>query len=457
MRHFLHSVRVVGVAVLLGVLGLAGLGTPLFAQDVFKRATTPYVQFPAVPWGGGAGAFNNTFWFNTLEPEQGVCIYITNNSQLNNHTFGTLNVSVTANPNVPGFTGFTQQWVGVPNTNVTLPITILLGNTKAFFFPSRGAAFVAVTFNGSVALGGNNDTATIIMVLENSTSCSDSTATGISQVIGPTPAGSAISGSNNQPVVIGGKQQVTGVENATAMFADIDSNTRGLIVGNADTPFWNNYNGSVWTPVEISTGNNVSGHSLMPILDLGAGNDVSTPAANPIQTVKNYGLAVSDGWAWTSGTSGCAANCGALFYANDTVNPAAGFLLASVTQTGTTGSITPARVTIGCSANCDVFINKINSNGNTCTAAASVKAFDNSQGGTAQNNTVQTGACVANPAVQSQVKHVYLLANTTLVVDLTGYWTQGTAAEGFDVVNGAAIAAGNVSITFEWNERGHPL
>lgn len=449
MRYFRHVVVRVGLWVFLLGLMSAGMGPLAFGVDVFRKATTPYVQFLNVPWGNGGGAFNNTFWFNVLAPEQGVCVYITNNNPSNAHPFSTFTVSTTANPTVPGFTGFTRFWTSVPPvTPVVLPLTITVSSTQAFFFPARGAAFVAVTFAGSTALAGNPDTANIIVVLENTTSCSNSGVFPLVSVIGATEAGNNIQiGTTDFPVLVGGNGQSGGIEQGTAFFADVDVSSHGFIVG---TTAQMADNGTGWGQAMLNNTNG-SSKNVIPVMPMMTGDDSANPPAVFFSKgSKRFGEMTSNSWVWGSTLDVIGGPVSSYYARTDTVNPAANSLLLGINTSATTLSLMPYRAIMSCSATCDVIINKTTNGGTTCAAVVPVRAFSSAIG-VASNVTGVTQGCVANPTVQSQIMRIWIPAGGTQIVDLTGYWTE-VSPTGFDLVEGT-IVAGTVSVTMEFSDR----
>jgi hypothetical protein len=439
-------------------------GTPLHAQDIFKRTATPFVQFggpgqPVVPWGPGAGAFNNNFWFNMLFPEQGVCVWVTNNNPISAHSFS-LVVSSTANPSVPGFTGFTGQWVTTTDAlGTTFPFSLAANTTKSFFFAARSSAYVNLGFSGSAALGGVPDTATIEAVETNSANCS-AVVIG-NTVIGPTPAGSAISVSNNNPLVIGGKQNSGGAETSTAMFADIDSATHGLLIGTLTS--WN----EALTTFGLSQMNAGSGGGPplgQMVLPVGSQSDVAPGAGSGdtfamFRASHAYGLATSSIFAWAATQEANNSQQPMMSFQaqKDAVNPAGGALLLSVNVNNATNQgFTPFRITVSCSAACDYTINRVSDAGNTCSSVTVTKVFDPTLTGATLYVGASTGTCVANPTITATYYHFWLAAGGTQVTDMTGYYTkrQGATGNGFDVQMGGALT-GTASSTIEFFQHGN--
>lgn len=431
----------------------------LFAQDIRKTTTTNFVQFLNVPWGNGAGAFNNNFWFNTLQTEQGVCVWISNNNPTNAHAFS-LTVSSTANPAIPGFTGFTSQWTSTTNAaGTSFPFTLSAASTTTFFYTARSSAFIALQFSGSAAAGGNPDTANIIAVLTSAANC---TAIVIGNtVIGPTPDGSSITTANNQPVVVGGKQAIAGVaytQNATTAY--IDSGTHGWLVGT--TTDINESSTPRGTSINIGAG--ITGPpAVLQVMNYGQQTDVAMGAGagdtvSPFRSSRPYGTAVGSIWDWasTSSTGAVGAPLQTFNSRTDQVNPAAGTLLLSVNTTNVANNgLTPYRITVSCSDACDFFVQRVTDAGTTCAAGTIVRSYDPTLGSVG-NYAAVTGGCVANPTATQVLFHIWLQAGSTWQQNMVGYWwrTAAPVGSGFDVVSGGAVAAGTMSTMFEYLSRG---
>jgi hypothetical protein len=433
------------------------LASIVFAQDVRKTATTNYVQFLNVPWGNGAGAFNNNFWFNTLQTEQGVCVWISNNNTTNSHSFS-LVVSSTANPAIGGFTGFTSQWTSTANAaGTSFPFTLSPASTTTFFYTARSSAFIALSFSGSAAAGGSPDTANIIAVLTSAANC---TAIVIGNtVIGPTPDGSTIASANNQPLIVGGKQAIAGVAYLqTATTSYIDANTHGWLVGTTvDANETSQPRGTA-----INIGASINGPpAFLHVEPWGQQTDIPMGGGggdqqSPLRNSRAYGTATSDIWQWGStNAAGVGAPLLTFNSRTDQVNPAAGTLLLGINVNNVVNNgISPYRVTVSCSAACDFFINATSNAGTTCAAGTIVRSFDDAVGAVG-NYAAITGGCVANPTTTKVLFHIWLAAGGTWQQNMVGYWIRkvATVGLGYDVVSGGAVAAGTMSTMFEFMER----
>lgn len=435
------------------------MGVAYAQQDIFQQSFTPYVQFPNLPWGSGAGAVNNNFWFNTLQAEQGVCIWVTNLNPISAHSFS-LTVSSTPDAGIPGFTGFTGRWTSTLNSaGVAFPFTVSANSTTTFFYNTRSSAYVAMQFSGSAGAGGAPDTATITAVLTTAANCS-AIVIG-NTVIGPTPNGSAISASNQQPVIVGGGSATGGagyLQNArTAM---LDTTTQGWMVGIVYDA--NEQSAPRGAALNYGTTISSGAATFLHVMPWGQQSDAGLGSGagdvtSPFRNSRPYGTAVGPIWEWasTSYQSGGSTPLATYNSRTDQVNPAAGALLLAINTTSVSNNgITPYRITVSCEAACDFLIRRVTDAGNTCAAGTIVKTFDPSLGA-AINYAAVTAGCVANPTSTQVLFHIWLAAGGTWQQNMMGYWWRNVApvGSGFSVEEGTAVAAGTVSTTFEFMTR----
>lgn len=442
-----------------GLVVLLLLASSAFAQtDVFQQSFTPFVQFPNLAWGSGANAVNNNFWFNTQAAEQGVCVWVSNLNPISAHSF-TLAVFSTPDSSIPGFTGFTGRWTSTPNSAGTVfPFSVSANSTTTFFYAARSSAYMALQFSGSSAAGGVPDTATITAVLTTSANCS-AVVIG-NTVIGPTPDGSSISSSNNQPLIVGGKQAVAGSGyGQTATTAYIDSTTHGWLTGiltdlnENSTPRGAALNYGTTINSGVGTVLHTQPWGQQSDTPMGAGGgDVLSPFRNS----KAYGTMTTDPWGWGStAANGVSFPLITFNSRTDQVNPIAGTLLLSINTTNVSNNgITPYRVTVSCSAACDFFVQRVTDAGTTCAAGTIVRSFDPTLGSLG-NYAAVTAGCVANPTASQVLFHIWLAAGGTWQQNMIGYWWRNNApvGSGFDVVSGAAVAAGTMSTMMEFIAR----
>lgn len=437
------------------------LGLPANAQtDVVVSGTNPFLTLlKGGNWGSGAACTNgpscfanNNFIWQPPTADSTVCVAITNNNPTNAHSVS-LSVQQTLDPAVTFYQGFQSKWGAVPIVGVTFPVTVPAATTNAYFFKSTAAAKLALLVSGSAAAGGSPDTVDIVVAQPSTaSSCASApNATSIFAVTGAVGAGNAVPASLNQPVLVGGKSISAGVEANTAQFADFDITSHGMYVGTfaggvAGEPV------TSWSAASLNQPPS-GANSLLPTLGYGAGDDTANPPALIRQRIgRRFGTMTSSHWAWASEFNGIAGQPGDAYLAHtDTVNPAAGSVLLGVNVAGAVHpTINLNRITIACSAACDVLISKISNAGTTCTAVTTLKAYDDAQGA-ASNTTAITQPCVANPALINTPYHFYVPASTTFSYDLTGVWEAVTGA-GFEVTAGAALT-GTAAVTIEWAER----
>lgn len=423
------------------VFALIVLVACAFGQDIYQQAYTPFVQFRNIPWGNGAGAVNNTFWFNSLAPEDGVCVAIYNNDPTNAHSF-TLAVSQSSDPATQGFTGFSVLWTPVPGT-VAFPFNLPANTSTSLFYATRSAAFVALTFSNSNA----PSTANIIAVEGDVLSCAANAASNSVQGIIPSGNGAP----NIAPVLVGGWKESGGYQFTTAQMSAVDSSTYGWLVGmqnsigSSDFVNSNYYAGA--SPFETSG----QSAGLWTTIPFGSQDDSASPGPiGRFKNSKNFGLMSSNHWQWASNFNDHLA----FESSNDAVNPAAGFMVIGLNTNANNTGLFPYRFWLSCSVACDLKINRTSDTGTTCSSGTRNKAFEQSltvPGGI----TVIIGSCVTNPTVLNQISHIYLSAGVPQLIDMSGYWMGASSSStGFDVVNNTLIAAGTVSVTMEWEERG---
>jgi len=238
----------------------------------------------------------------------------------------------------------------------------------------------------------------------------------------------------------------------------VDSTSHGLLIGQVDDL----NESSNARGVSINNGTSSSG-GILHVINWGQQTDGALGSGggdthSPFRTSRPYGTAVGSIWEWASTNSAAASGSPLLTYVtrNDVVNPAAGALLVSVNTTNVSNNgLTPHRITVSCSAACDFFVQRVTNAGTTCGAGTLTKTFDPSLGG-AINYAAVIGGCVANPTATQVLFHVFLGAGQVYSYDFVGYWwgTLCPSGSGFDVQNGAVVAAGTVTVTMEVILRG---
>lgn len=388
-------------------------------------------------WGkSGPGSMNNNFIFTPTTADTGICIYITNLNTSSGHSFS-LAMSQTGDPTVTSFVNNGSRWTSVaifPST--TFPVTISANSTQGFFYKTFASAVVALQITGSTTSAGSPDTANVFAVQTSQSNCGINPSN--NAVVGPTLEGSATPIGARYPVLVGGWSQ--GTNTATTIRLD-PNNTGYVLVGTNNGAATSDSPLASWSGVSL---NNIGTSNFLNIMNWGIGSDTNVGFILDRNSAR-YGKATSDSFAFSSSSNSSKSYYGQ----NDTTNPGAGAVLLHVYNTATT-PIALRRITVSCSAICDVLINTTNSTGTTCTAET--KANSNPAGPASVASTVLQSGCTVAPTVVNTIRHVNIRADDTQVFDMTGFWNGATANNGFDVVQGAALT-GVASVAFEWMER----
>jgi hypothetical protein len=134
--------------------------------DIQVRSSGPYLTLGRnLAWGAaGANGIENIWTFVPLNPNQGICVFVTNNDSAS-HSF-TLNVYQTGDSAVPQFTGYSQFFR--PDTVQGTYSPVSGNSTTTAFVQTSAAARVAVEITGSSPAGG---TANVYVVQTNAGSC----------------------------------------------------------------------------------------------------------------------------------------------------------------------------------------------------------------------------------------------------------------------------------------------
>lgn len=167
----------------------------LARADIQVRSSGPYLTLGRnLAWGtGGSSGIENIWTFSPLNPNQGICIFVTNNDSVS-HSF-TLNVYQTGDSAVPQYTGYSQFFR--PDTVQGTYSPVAGNSTTTAFVQTSAAARVAVEIKNSSPSGG---TANVYVVQTNSGSCGPVNA-GTVSVQGSEPNGATFT---SNPVVVAG-------------------------------------------------------------------------------------------------------------------------------------------------------------------------------------------------------------------------------------------------------------
>ncbi len=196
------------------------------AGDVLISQRGPYLNLAYQSnWGQtGPGGTDNNYLFTPLDPDQGMCLFISNNDT-NSHSFS-LAVYQTGDPNVNSYT--TKAGRFAQNSIVGTISPVNAGQTTSAYIHSSAAAKVSVNISGSSG-SGNAD---IYVVETSSGSC------------GP---------------VVGGLQGIQGAQAAGTTMATNPLPAAGLTSGNIVTPLLVASNGTLQTSANFPTTQNVQG------------------------------------------------------------------------------------------------------------------------------------------------------------------------------------------------------
>lgn len=147
-------------------------------------------------WGtSGRGGINNYFIFTPVNPSESFCLIIANKNPTNSHTF-TLQIGSTTDQTVTSFAADNSRWATatVANSGTGAPISVnayainATASSYYGFFRIVGASRVVVAITASSALGGNPDTADVMVgqataTNAGATSCQPSPANTPDQVV----------------------------------------------------------------------------------------------------------------------------------------------------------------------------------------------------------------------------------------------------------------------------------
>jgi len=154
--------------------------TQAFAQnDININVKSAYIDLGrSLTWGSSGGfgncqvasscGFNNNFLFTPLNPDQGICIFITNNNPTNSHTF-TIAVSQTGDQRQQTYTGSTGRFVTDTVQGTASPVGSLA--TTTVYVHTTAGARVVIQLSGSSSAAGTPDTADVYLVQTSATSC----------------------------------------------------------------------------------------------------------------------------------------------------------------------------------------------------------------------------------------------------------------------------------------------
>jgi hypothetical protein len=190
----------------------------LFAQvDIRLRDRSPYLVLGRnLAWGqSGYGGIENNYMFTPLNPDQGICVFVTNNNPTSSHTL-TIESWQTGDPGVTSYTGNTGRFVQDTVQGTYSPVPA--GSTLSAYVHTSAGAVVTLKVWGTSAQSGSPDTADLYLVQTSSGSCGPVQG-GQQTVMGAQPAGQT---NTSNPVVLGGVD-------GNGTIRNIKLNTTGLL------------------------------------------------------------------------------------------------------------------------------------------------------------------------------------------------------------------------------------
>lgn len=415
---------------------------PLLAraqQDIqVTGGTNPYTIIGrGLTWGGsGINQVNNNFIFHPTDPNEGFCLFVSNNNTSSSHTF-TVAVYQTGDPAQSLFTGFSQRWFLVA-TNTAFPVTVNANAIVGINYKTTASAGISVNISGSTTQTGSPDTADIFAVQTNQSSCG---SLPVNSVQGPYNIGATQTTAQKFPVIIGGTQQG-------------GNSVQQLILGANGGMELEAISGSYWSSNFVSN----------PLSFFDAPQDTG-PARNimfPVSTwctVGQKGIVpgcaktnilevMTDNGNITAGNQFAWAITGAVS------NPgAATLILGDTLAASATVNTAYKTLTLSCSAACELEVVKITTIGTTCTAVTP-QPLELIGNGTAPSYNAShvaiQGGCGAQPTIAagSALFDVQLGASVPYTIDLSGIANRSnvTALSGIAVfevtaLTGKAIAS----------------
>jgi hypothetical protein len=180
------------------LLSLVSAG--LFAQvDIRLRDRSPYLVLGRnLAWGqSGYGGIENNYMFTPLNPDQGICVFVTNNNPTSSHAL-TIESWQTGDPGVTSYTGNTGRFVQDTVQGTYSPVPA--GSTLSAYVHTSAGAVVTLKVRGTSAQSGSPDTADLYLVQTSSGSCGPVQG-GQQTVMGAQPEGQI---NTSNPIVVGG-------------------------------------------------------------------------------------------------------------------------------------------------------------------------------------------------------------------------------------------------------------
>lgn len=408
--------------------------------------TNPYIIIGrGIAWSGsGPGNLNNNFIFSPVDPNQGFCLFLSNNNPSSSHNV-TVAVAQTGDPALKFFQGFAQKWFTVP-TVTAFPVTVPALGIVGINYKTTASAGITVSFSGAILQAGSPDTVDVFAVQTNQSACGSLSS---NSVQGVAQQGTTEVLTNQFPVQIGGL--VAPGSSTTVQTFTVGTQGNGFLqdarafgastVGNGFQAV-----GNYGTP-QVSKGPGIqveSIQSVIPISTFGSKNAVKFLGG---YAKSNFLEMASD---MASITGGSMPGWGIF---GKVTNPGAGGLIVGdVLSTTATVNVAYKSAVLNCSAACELQIFPISSAGSACTAVTpqNLNVFGGARLGFGSGHTAIQGTCTTNPTTNGAALYdLFLAAGTSYTIDLTGWIDENNSGttEGLAVFNVTALT-GTASATF---------
>jgi hypothetical protein len=415
---------------------LMPLGGRIFAQQDIPivGGSNPYIIIGrSITWGGsGFGNLGNNFIFQPVTPDEGFCLFVSNNNPTSSHTF-TVVVSQTGDPALTTFTGFAQKWSTVPTTS-SFPVTVNASSMVGLNYKTSASAAINVRFSGNTTQAGSPDTADVFAVQTTQSSCG---ALASNAVQGVYQQGAAITLAQQFPLLIGGLPAPGSTTTVQGLHLGTQGNGILLdgrlccnIVGGGFQAT-TNYNAPDF-------GNSASAQTQgilpsIPAATFGSKGLIGGYTKNNFLEMATdmFSLAAGSMPGWDAEAA--------------IVNPGANTLiLADVLGTTAPANVSYKTAVLECSAACEIQVSVITSSGTTCTAntAQNLNLTGGARLAYGTGHSSLKGTCAAQPATTGNpLFDVFLPANTPYTLDLAGFITFHNASftQGIGFFNVAAL------------------
>jgi hypothetical protein len=418
-------------------------------QDILiTGGTNPYIIIGrGIAWGGsGFGNTNNNYIFHPVTPDEGFCLFLSNNNPSNSHTI-TVAVSQTGDPAVNSFIGLQQKWNSVPTTSA-FPVTVPILGIVGINYKTTASAGIAVQLSGSTVQAGSPDTVDIFAVQTTASSCG---ALSSNAVQGPYQQGAALTLSQQFPVLVGGLYAPGSTTSAQGLHIGNDGNgllADGALCCQSWASGFANPSGGNFGNFQVAQSLSQQREGVVDSFSLGF---IGAHGVKAGYVATNFLEAVMDQFALGAGSQPGFQILGRV------VNPGtSGTILHQFMQnTGGAANGGYKFLTLSCSAACELAINRTSAVGTTCTALT-VRNLQIGNNGTveaAAGNDLAENACATQPAVTYQMYDIFLAAGTSQILDLTGLvnFHNSTQGGGIDVVNVTSLT-GTVAATLTYAE-----